>query len=303
MAFRASRIVSRLGSVVPSGMSRRALLGYGAWTLGLFVLFLILTFPHEMVARRLAADLATRSGWTLEFDSLSIRLWEGYRFTNVRAHRAGTPGGPLVVERLSLRPRWTDLLFHRHTTLIASGQAYGGNFGAEIGGNAAGPIEIEIENVDLGQLATLRAFVEGDWAGKLSGHLRLENLRDLATLAGAGTFQLADASLTRANASGFTLPDLHFTRADTELAIEAGRMDFQRGSFTGPELEAEVRGQIQLRRPADRSLLNLKLMIRPVPGAKANLEPLLMLWNKNQRPADGRYNIGVGGTIGTPRLR
>lgn len=303
MASRAARLFARLRSLVPAGVSGRAVLGYGLWFLVLFLLFLVVTFPHEVLARRLTADLATRSGWTVEFDSLKIRLFEGYRFTNVRAHRAGSPGGALALERLSLRPRWTDFLFHRHTTLVASGEAYGGEFSAEIGGRAEGPIEIEIENVDLATVATLRSFVEGDWAGKLSGHLRLENLRDVATLSGGGAFQLADASLTRANASGFSIPELRFSRGDTEFAIEGGRIDFQRGSFAGPDLEAEVRGQVNLRRPADRSVLNLKIMLHPVPGAKSSLEPLLMLWNKNQRAADGRYNIGVGGTVGAPRLR
>jgi hypothetical protein len=54
---------------------------------------------------------------------------------------------------------------------------------------------------------------------------------------------------------------------------------------------------------ADRSLLDLQIEIRPAPGSQSGLEPLLQLWNRNQRPPDGRYRIALGGTLGSPHLR
>lgn len=302
MATSGSRLRGRLGAWLPADVPKRTILGYAAFTAFAFVVFLISTFPHELAARRLASTLAERSGWRIEFDSFAFRPWEGYRLSDVRARPAGA-GIPIRAERVSARLGLRDLLFRGRTTLLLDGEAYGGSIEALVAPREDGGFEFELDEVALSEIESLREVVDGLWQGRVSGRLRLHTRGDWSALSGEGTFALADGSLTEATAGGFTIPDVRFSRGTLAFDIEEGRLEIRTAEFAGPDLEANVRGRIHLRRPPERSLLDLNLELHPLPGARSGLEPLLLLWNRNQKPPDGRYRLGVGGSIDAPRLR
>jgi type II secretion system protein N len=302
MATRTIRLRDRIASLVPTGVSKRALVGYAAWTIGAFVVFWIATFPHELAARRLATELVIRSGWRIDFDSVAFRPWEGYRFSAVRARR-GSAGAPVEASRISLRPGLRDLLFRGRTTLLVDGEAYGGSFDALVASRDDGGFELELDEIELGEIPTLREVADGRWEGRVSGRLRIHARGDVTNASGEGTLALVDGALSAAMAGGFKIPDVRFSRGDVEFVLENGRLELRRAAFAGPDLDASIGRRIHLRTPADRSLLDLQIEIRPAPGSQSGLEPLLQLWNRNQRPPDGRYRIALGGTLGSPRLR
>lgn len=302
MAARAFGIRAWLRGLFSSGIGipNRALLGYALWTVGAFLFFWILTFPHEIVAQRITSEIAARSGWRIEYDSFAFRPWAGYRFTGVSARR-GTAGAPVEAARIAVRPGLRDLLLRARTTLLLDGDAYGGGFRALVADD--GGFELELDEISLAAIPTLRQIIDGRWQGRVSGKMRIHSRGDVTSASGEGSLALADGALTEASASGFKIPDVRFSRGELEFSLAGGKLEIGRGTFEGPDLDVNVRGQVQLRAPAERSPLDLALEIHPVPGSNAGLEPLLQLWNRNQRPPDGRYRIGVGGTLGAPRLR
>lgn len=302
MATRTMRWRSSISRLVPPGISKRALIGYAAWTFGAFLVFWIATFPHELAARRLTTELTLRSGWRVDFDSVAFRPWEGYRFSGVRARR-GPSGAPVEASRISLRPGLRDLLFRRRMTILLDGEAYGGSFEGLVASREDGGFELELEEIALAEIPTLREAIDGRWEGRVSGRLRVHARGDVSTASGEGTLALADGALTDGAVAGFKVPDVRFSRGDLEFALESGRLELRRAAFAGPDLDASVGGRFHLRAPAERSLLDLQIEIRPAPGSKSGIEPLLQLWNRNQRPPDGRYRIAVGGTLASPRIR
>ena len=79
----------RLGRLVALLRARADLVGYVAFTLLIFLLALVWSLPHDLIAAR-AIDVATAGAPVrIGFRSVSLAFPNGYRFTDLRATPLG----------------------------------------------------------------------------------------------------------------------------------------------------------------------------------------------------------------------
>jgi type II secretion system protein N len=292
----------RVGRLVPRGIPERRSFPYAAWTIAWFVIFLVLTFPHELIVRHWIDDVAAKSGWQIRFDNVWLRPWNGYHMSRFELVAPGKDADPwIAADEVALRPPLLALFGRGVMPLGFSGDAYGGAFDGVV--TSPSHVEIAWSHLRLGRYPRLGRLVEGTWAGDFSGELELESKGDVQTLDGKASLHLKDASLTQGKVQGFTVPDLHFATGDGEAEIKSGRIEIRTLKLTGPDVDAELRGQLYFVNTNAVPMLSGTLSLKPIPGSPANLEPLLMLWNQNQRPPNGVFSFTLSGALNAPRVR
>ncbi|MGH7857994.1 MAG: type II secretion system protein GspN [Candidatus Binatia bacterium] len=304
MATAAASILSRFERLVPRQMPRRSFLLYAIYTIALFLLFLVLTFPHDLVARRYAREIARETGWDLRFDDASLVPWAGYRFSNFRVQAPGAGATPWIgADRVSFRPSLQTLFGGGLSAASFYGEAYGGEFSGSTRLGETTTVDLSWQRLDLAQYPRLAEIIDGRWNGVLSGDLHLESRESLRDTEGRARLSLRDGSLTGGSAQGFTVPDLTATQGDGEVEIKGGRLEIRTLKLTGAEIDADIRGQLYLRTPLLQSVVNATLSVKPVPGAAPGIDGLLTLLNRGQKPAGGTYSFTLYGMLSQIRVR
>jgi type II secretion system protein N len=269
-----------------------------AWTVGWFVVFLALTFPHDLVVRRWTDDVAVQSGWRVRYDEAWLRPWDGYHLSQVTLTAPGKDAEPwLSASEVVFRPSLGGGGF----PFYFSGRAYGGDFAGSI--DQSGALGLSWSQFGLSQIPRLRALLDGSLDGTLSGDVHFSGRGDLKNIEGRGKLGLKSASLTQAKAQGFTIPDLHFASGEAEFDLKTGRLDVRSLKLSGSELDAELHGQLSLLTANQMPVVNAVLGVKPIPGAPAGFEPLLMLLNHNQKPPSGSYTFTLYGPLNALRVR
>lgn len=303
MASAVTPLLSRLERLIPRQLPRREGLFYGLYTGGLFLLFLLVTFPHDLIARRYADEIAGQAGIDLRYEQTRLVPWDGYRFLNVRLLPPGQVEPWMGAGSVTVRPPISALFGGDLSRAAFHGQAYGGKFAGRIQRGETTVVDLVWSDFALAAYPRLTALVEGRWSGGLSGELHLQAKDTLRAVEGSGKLALKDASLVEGKVLGFTVPDLHSTQGDAEFELKPQRVEIRSLKLSGSEIDADLRGQIYLRTPLDESVVNLTLNVKPVPGAATGIEALLTLLNRNQRPASGTYNYTLYGTLNAIRVR
>src|SRR5262249_25328561 len=131
-------------------------LGYVAWTVGWFVVFLALTFPHDLVVRRWTDDIAVRSGWRVRYEEAWLVPWSGYHLSQVTLTAPGKDVEPwLSASELVFRPSLGSSGF----PLYFWGRAYGGDFSGSV--DPSGALGLSWNQFGLSQIPRLRALLDG----------------------------------------------------------------------------------------------------------------------------------------------
>jgi type II secretion system protein N len=303
MRVSASALWSRLERFAPNGSQRRSTVWLAIYTAAFFLVFLALTFPHDLQLRRWLATIEKQSGWKIESETVTFVPWEGYRLHRVHISPPGASDPWIEADRLSLRPRLLELLLGRARTFVFKARAYDGSLKGTFTSGELTKIDADLEDLALGKASSLHRLVEGEWDGRLTGEIRIAAGADVRKISGAGRLALEGGAIRGGNVSGFKVPDLAFERGDADVSIQEGRAEIRKLTLAGKQLDVDVRGDVFLRLPIAQTTLNLTLGIRPVPGASPDIENMLLLWNRNQRPTSGAYALTLSGTAGRPRLR
>jgi type II secretion system protein N len=291
-------LAGRFGRIFAPRYIGRWSFGYVAWTVGWFLVFLVLTFPHDLVVRRWTEDIAAQSGWRVHYDEAWLRPWNGYHLSRVTLTAPGKDSEPwLSASEVVFRPSLGSGGFPLHF----SGRAYGGDFTGSI--DQSGTLGLSWNQFALSQYPRLASLLDGSWDGTLSGDVRFSGRGDLKNIEGRGKLGLKSASLTQAKAQGFAIPDLHFADGEAEFELKAGRLDVRSLKLSGSELDAELHGQLFLLAANRMPAVNAVLSVKPIPGAPAGLEPLLTLLNHNQKPHSGAYSFTIYGPLNGLRVR
>jgi type II secretion system protein N len=302
VASAVSTFAGRVARLFPRHrLSRRSAIGYGAWTAVWFVVFLVWTFPHDLVVRHWVDEIAERSGWRVRYEDSWFRPWSGYHLAQARLIASGKDSEPWVAaEEVGARPSVTALIRGTVFPLFFSGRAYGGAFEGSV--DLLGALDLGWTSLRLAEYRRLTRLLEGNWNGELSGEIHLSGKGDFKNVDGRGHVGLSNASLTQGKAQGFSIPDLHFPGGEADFEMKANRIDVRSLKLSGSEVDAELHGQLFLS-SSGAPVLNATLTLKPIPGASGGLEPLLMLLNHNQRPPSGAYGFTVYGPLTALRLR
>jgi type II secretion system protein N len=206
----------------------------------LFVLFVLLGFPYEVLARRVARTLEPTLGARISFGSAGPGLGLSGPGVTARDVQLLWPDAPaLQFERLSLRPAWSLSWLRGRPALQIGLAGELGRLDATVWPGSVGGLEGEVHRLDLEGLP-LEAWRPGlDLAGILDGQFQLA--RDGAALQGTARFAARDGRLGLP-----VLPlALPYAALEGELRLaEGGLLEVALLELEGPMVGLSLEGSV-----------------------------------------------------------
>jgi len=283
---------------------RRTVL-YLGYTAILFLVFLLLTFPHELLIRRMLSSVS-QGPVAVEFTDANFAWFHGYKISGMRIGSAGADGQAPYLEcsQLWVRPALSALVRGNPYDLLLYADLYGGTAHGELlmnNGSVNG--SMQWNDLNLGRYRTLTAlFDEGQLAGRVSGYFNFESHgAKLEAGQATGALTLEGGALTGVKVSGFPVPDLHLRQTRLKFAVRGGRLELQEFQATG-DVDVEGYGNVTLREPLQDSVLNLRATIQQslaTPDAVKTLVGLI----PRAPGAKPDSPIMITGTLGRPHTR
>ena len=233
-----------------------------------FALFLVLTFPYDVLARRIEIE-AQRAGAELSIGSVGAGGLASVRARDVRVRLAPAGSAPwpeLRFDRAVFSPDVLAILFRR-TSFGFSVQGYGGTARGHVAlsndPRLPGVSSLRLDAVDLDLAALpLREMAGVSVAGKLRVKAELPALLPVETAQGAVTIALDGAALMGGVVMGLSLPRTTFGRIDGSVAVEKGIARIDKTAARGGDLEADVDGNVTLRPLLSLSQADLHVRFR-----------------------------------------
>jgi type II secretion system protein N len=268
---------------------------YPLFYLFCLAIFGYLTFPFDRLKDRIIAEFErsqTKRGQTAAAQRLEIDEVTSYWFTGVEAtgvrlivppdEASSRPAGLeaslgkgaaeqpkemiIAIDEAHARVRILPLLIGR-VKIDFTAKAFGGEISGTVPvGAASGPVELELENVDLGQIHPIVSLVGLPMKGTAQGKLELT--------ASEGKFNKANGSLdfTIAGVSvgdgktklkgQIALPEARL--GDVSIAAEAtnGVLKLTKLTGTGPDIELVGDGKVSVREPWNDSAADLYIRFK-----------------------------------------
>jgi type II secretion system protein N len=282
---------------------RRTVL-YSGYTAVLFLLCLLVTFPHELLVRR--ALNTVRAPVSIDFTGVSFAWFNGYEINGMRIASNNADGQAPYLEctRLWVRPALRALLRGNPYDFLLRADLYGGIATGEVivnGSSMAGTLQWK--DLSLARYRVLTALLdEGQLAGRLSGAMNFEGRApNLNPGQSTGELFVEGAALTGAKVSGFPVPDLRLRQTKAKFAVREGRLEVQEFQATG-DVDVQASGNIVLRDPPEESMLNLRVTIQQslaTPDAVKTLVGLIPRAPGSKPDAP----ITLTGTLARPHVR
>jgi type II secretion system protein N len=278
---------------------------YIGYTAVLFAVCLFITFPHELLIRRVLTGV-NRGPVGIEFTSARFAWWDGYDLIGMRFGPIADDSQPPYLEcsHMFVRPALGPLIHGNPYDLLLRAELYGGAARGEIsltGNNLAG--YIHFSDLSLNRYRTLTSLLdEGQLNGRLSGDLTFQavNGKFNAGTAG-GELRLEGGGLAAAKVNGFTVPDIRFRESKLKFAVKDGRVEIQEFQATG-DVNVQASGNITLHEPIQDSVLNFRGTVEQSLATPDAIKTLVALI---PRPAGAKPDtpITLTGTLARPRLR
>jgi len=283
--------------------SRRLWL-YVAYTVVLFLVFLVVTFPHDMLIRRVVGAVNGGSG-RVQFTDARFAWHRGYEVDGIRVAGADDGATPLLeVSRFWVRPSLPALLRGNPYAAQVQADLYGGTAEGDLNltaGTLTG--DMSWQAVDLGRYRTLTSLLQdGQITGRLSGHVEFENRGNgIEGAQGGGDVVIDGAALQGVKVEGFTIPDLTFKQVRLKFTLRSGRVEVQELVASG-DVSLQGSGQVVLRNPIQESALNLRATILPTATTPDGVKAMISLI---PRPPGSKPDapLTVTGTLLRPRVR
>jgi type II secretion system protein N len=270
-----------------------------------FFLFLLLTFPYEMVGRRMEVE-AQRAGAELTIGSIGGRGLFGVRARDVRLKPATAPGEPVVelhFDRVDVSPDLFALLLRR-TSFSFALQAYGGaaRGHASLSNDPKLPglssLRLDAPDLDVHALP-LKDLVGIDGAGRASLKIDLSSLLPTDAASGSLTLTGRQLGVASGNVRGFPVPRTSLGDVDASVTVDKGVARIDRAQSRGGDLEAEADGTVRLRPLLSLSQADLHVRFRAADrwlNDNGLIKSALGLV-QNARQPDGAYVFSFTGPL------
>jgi len=282
-----------------------AWLGYALFTLVLFVVCFVATFPHDLLVQRALLDATAGLPIRVETagGSLGWSLAYALDALKVRAHEGETEPY-LSASAVRIAPSRLGLLRGNPFPVGIDAALYGGTLRGSLDPRPASfAVNATLTDVDLARYTGLRPWLDGTLRGRLEGTVTLDGGgRGPAAANGDVHLRIPGLALEGGKIRGITVPDLHFTDVHANGTVKNGRMEIEELVADGQELVLRGQGNVLLREPFGASGLNLDLTVTPAAGAPEGLR-LMMNMLPGTTVEGGARHVGVVGTIGRPAFR
>ena len=253
--------------------------GYVAFYLFSLLVFAYLTFPYNRLADRIVQEFnAKQAGpkpMRLKLGDMSSYWFNGVEAENItltsppgEPDEQGKPGKPKVLKIDSAHASVSlfRLLFGS-VHLSFGADAFGGELSGSTSLSDEGrKLEIELEDLDLGQAPMFGDIVGLPLFGKLGGSMDfLMPEEKLAKADGKISLKVTDLAAGDGKAKirdTIALPRLDAGELTLEAEAKTGIMKINNFSANGPDLKLDSDGTLRLRDPFDTSLLNLNVSFK-----------------------------------------
>jgi len=272
----------------------------------IFLLFLVLTFPYEVLARRIEME-ARRAGAEVVIGSVGAGGLASVRASDVRVRITPAPGGEpwpeLRFERAVVSPDLFALIVRR-TSFGFSVQGYGGKASGHVALSSdprqpgLSSLRIDASDLDLSALP-LRELAGVNGAGKLRLKADLPALVPVETARGSINVALDGGTVTGGAVAGFSVPRTNVGRLDGSVAVEKGIARIDKTQVRGGDLEADLDGTVTLRPLLSLSQADLNLRFRPTDNwlnENPTIKGMIGLI-QNARQGDGSYAFTLSGPL------
>ncbi|MBI1814178.1 MAG: type II secretion system protein GspN [Deltaproteobacteria bacterium] len=288
------------------GLVSRTVLLYAGFTLVVFLVGLIVNFPHDIVVRRVMSNVDL-SPLQVDFKSARFAWHHGYELRGVRVSQtvAGEDVSWLECSTLDVLPELKGLMRGQFTGVSWQGELYGGTVtGQWTMAGAGGSGQVELSKLELGRYRPLMSQIdEGQITGQVSGNFTVQvPSADRRATQVSGEILVNRPGLLGGKIKGFKIPDLQFAQAKGKLSVKGDRLEIQEFRLVGDQLNGSLSGSIVLRDPAASSQLNLRVTLEPSAATPDAIKGALLLIPRapGARPD---APITISGTLGAPQIR
>lgn len=252
--------------------------GYVAFYLFALLLFAYVTFPYGRLGDRIVQDFnASQTGpkpMRLKLGAMSSYWLGGVEAEGITLTSPGDPDeqgrpGKAKVLRIDSAHASVSLLRLLFGTLRVSfgATAFGGELsGATSSTDEGRSLEVELEDLDLGQAPVFTDVVGLPLAGKLGGTIELVlPEQKLSKADGKIALKVSDLAAGDGKAkirNTIALPRLNAGQLVLEAEARAGTLKITNFSSNGPDLKLDSEGTLRLRDAFDSSLLNLSISFK-----------------------------------------
>ncbi len=297
IAARAS--LGRLGSIAGPW---RGVIGYGLFTLAVFVIALLYGLPHDLIARR-AIDEATREiPVRIAFEKVSFAFPNGYLLERVRISHREQPQYAAQISEITVSTPLLGILLGQIDSADFAGTLYDGTFeGNAQTSDGQVTTTLALDDVSLAQLSRRLLPPPGVLGGTASLDLEITgDGRSTKSTEGTIALRARDVSLQGLVAQGFTVPDLSFRTVDLDADVQGTRLQIAALQAAGDEVTLGAKGDVLIRDPAARSVLNVQLEIDVAAGARPGLRVATSLLPPRK---SGQKGWALRGSLASPSLR
>lgn len=277
-----------------------------------FGLFLVLTFPYDVLARRIEVE-AKSAGADLTIGSMGGSGLVGVRARDVRLRISSAPGAEpapeLRFDRADIRPDLLALILRR-TSFGFALAAYGGTARGHMAlsndprNPGVSSFRIDARDVDVSRLP-LREWGGPAAVGKLQLNADLPTLLPAGNANGSLSLSLDGGAVTGGTVMGFALPKTSLGHVEGAVAVEKGTAHVEKTSARGGDIDADVDGNINLRPLLSLSQADLHVRFHPS-DRWLNENPAIrgmMGFMQNARQGDGSYLFTFTGPLSRMQSR
>jgi type II secretion system protein N len=271
-----------------------------------FGLFLILTFPYDVLARRIEVE-AKSAGADLSIGSLGGSGLVGVRARDVRLRISSAPGAEpspeLRFERADISPDLLSLILRR-TSFGFAIAAYGGTARGHMAlsndprNPGVSSFRVDARDLDVSTLP-LREWGGLTAVGKLRLTADLPTLQPASAAAGSMSLSLEGGAVTGGTVMGLALPRTSLGHVEGAVAVEKGTAHVEKTSARGGDVDADVDGNVNLRPLLSLSQADLHVRFHPS-DRWLNENPAIrgmMGFIQNARQGDGSYLFTFTGPL------
>ena len=190
---------------------------YLGYTSVLFLVFLALTFPHEMLIRHVLTSF-NRGNVNVDFNSAGIAWTQGYELTGLRVTARNAPDETPYIEcsRFFVHPAFGELMRGNPYALAVSAELYGGSAARRAQLQGRQPRRhARVEQPQSRPLPDAGGIVRrGPAGGPLVGPVRLRSRADPISQPARRREDLSwmGLSMSAAKINGYTVPDAKLSR-------------------------------------------------------------------------------------------
>ena len=281
-------------------------LGYGALFSVLFLVFLYLTFPYDIIRDAIVRQIESRGSLRANIEDISPFRLTGVRLKGLKLSNAADPTQVyLNLNEIRVRVRPMQLLRGR-IWLDFDLYAYdGGAAGSYCKRGPVSDVALNFVGMRLSKYSTrdvIRKFGVGELDGVLSGQFEL-HYNPAMKRNSTGLLNLNIDKLKIANATILSskLPDMTFEPGRIAMKMQNQAFQIEEFALKGNQVEMDLTGRITLGDSFKNTRLFLNFRFKPSDDLESALGMLMM--GLKEPDANGFYTISINGAPGNIRTR